>query len=225
MKKYHSFYRDVSAPTNLTAVFDITQDDTGMISVTPSAEGASSFEIFFGDVENEEPTIISPGETATHTYEEGNYTARIIARGLTGLTSELVQSITISFRAPENLMVDITQNSQNPAEIELSASADFATVFEVFFGDVEDEEPTNVMPGETVMHTYAEPGDYTLRVIAKGAGAATVEFSQVITVPDANDPVALPITFDSPTVNYALGVFNGASFEVIAQSGAVRIKP
>ena len=207
--------QDISAPENLEAVFDVTQDDTGLVTITPSAEGASVFEVYFGDVEDETPTQVQPGSTAQNTYSEGEYQVRIVAKGLTGLTSELVQNLVIAFRTPENLMVDITQNPQNPAEVTITSTADFATVFDVFFGVAEDEEPVSAMPGEAISFTYAAPGKYQLKVIAKGAGAATVEFTQTIVVPEASDPVSLPITFDVPTVNYALGTFNGASFEVV----------
>ena len=39
--------QDISAPTNVNAVFDISDDDTGTVMVTPTGVGASSFEIFF----------------------------------------------------------------------------------------------------------------------------------------------------------------------------------
>lgn len=207
--------QDISAPSNVNAVFDVTQDDTGVVTVTPSADGASSFEIYFGDVENETPTVITPGDSAEHTYAEGEYTVRIIAKGMTGLTSEFVQNIVISFRVPENLEVTINQNSQDPKSFEVSATADNATLFMVYFGEVENEEPVSIMPGQVASYTYQSPGDYVIRVVAKGAGAGTAEYSETVTVPDANDPVALPITFDLPTVNYSLGTFNGASFEVV----------
>ncbi len=208
--------QNISAPENLEAVFDVTQDDTGLVTITPSAEGASVFEVYFGDVEDETPTRVQPGSTAQNTYAEGDYQVRIVAKGLTGLTSELVQNLVIAFRTPENLIVDITQNPQNPAEVTVTSTADFATVFDVFFGVGEDEEPVSAMPGEAVSFTYTAPGEYQLKVIAKGAGAATVQFTQTIVVPEASDPVSLPITFDVPTVNYALGTFNGASFEVVS---------
>ena len=38
--------------------------------------------------------------------------------------------------------------------------ADFATVMDIYFGDVENEEPVTVLPEEVATHTYAEPGDY-----------------------------------------------------------------
>ncbi len=208
-------FQEISAPSNVTAAFSVTQDDSGTVSVTPSGDGASVFQIYFGDVENETPVEARPGETVTNVYDEGEYLVRVVAVGPTGLISEYNQMLTISFRAPENLEITVDQPANNPATVSVSATADFAMMFEVYFGDEEDEEPTQLMPGESVSHTYQAPGTYTIRVVAIGAGEATAEDTVEVVVPEANDPVKLPITFDIPTVNYALGTFNGATFEVV----------
>ncbi len=207
-------FQDISAPTDVKAAFDITQDDTGTVTITPTGEGASLFQIYFGDVENETPVEVSAGESVTHIYDEGEYEVRIIAIGSTGLTSEFNQVLTISFRKPENLQITIDQPDSNPSTITVSATADFATLFDVYFGDVEDEEPVQIMPGESVEHTY-EPGVYEVTVVARGAGAATTEEDAIVIVPDATDPLKLPITFDQGTVNYAAGTFNGTSYEIV----------
>ncbi|MDR5591195.1 hypothetical protein [Christiangramia sp. SM2212] len=208
-------FQEISAPTDVTASFDVMQDDTGTVTVTPSGEGASTFEVYFGDVEDETPTIAMAGETLTHVYDEGEYEVRVVAVGSTGLTSEFNQMLTIAFRAPENLEVTVDQPASDPKNITVSASADYATLFDVYFTDSEEEEPTQLMPGESIPYSYEEPGTYTIRVVARGAGVATTETTVEVVVPEANDPVKFPITYDEPTVNYALGVFNGASFEVV----------
>jgi len=207
-------FQDISAPTNVQAKFDVAQDDSGDVSITPSGEGAQTFQVYFGDGD-ETPLEVAPGETVSYTYGEGEYLVKVIAIGSTGLTSEFNQRLLISFKAPENLMVNIDQSATNPAKISVSASADFAASFDVYFGDVEDEEPTQLMPDGSIDHTYAAPGTYTVRVVAKGAGVATAETTVEVVVPEANDPVKLPITYDVPTVNYALGTFEGATFEVV----------
>ena len=62
------------------------------------------------------------------------------------------------------------------------------------------------LEGATVSHTYAAVGTYTVRVVALSGGAATTEFTKTITIVD---PVLLPITFESPTVNYTFTNFGG----------------
>lgn len=206
---------DISAPTNVNAHFDISQDEIGLVSLTPSAEGATVFEVYYGDTENETPVTVAPGETVTHTYAEGEYNLRIVAIGLTGLTSEFVRVVTISMEAPENLQAEVEISTTNPFEVIVTPSATNAAVFDVYFGDVEDEEPTTIMAGESATHEYAEAGDYTIRIVARGAGAATAEITEEVTITGASNPVKLPITFDDATVNYVFTTFNGASFEVV----------
>lgn len=207
-------FADVSAPSDVSADFDITQDDTGTVTITPSGEGAQMFEVYFGDTDNETPTEIAAGENVTHVYNEGEYVVKIVAIGSTGLTSEFNQTLVVSFKAPENMVIAIDQPDSNPKKITVTPSADFATLFEVYFGDVENEEPVVVMPGESIEHTY-EPGVYEITVIAKGAGVATTEEDAIVIIPEATDPLKLPITFDMGTVSYAFATFGGASFEVV----------
>ncbi len=204
--------QDISAPSELKAIFDIAQDDSGEVSVTPTALGASVFRVFFGDVDNETPVEVAPGETITHVYGEGEFTLRIVAVGISGLTSELSRIVTISFAAPTDLELNIAVSETNPFEISVAPTATNATVFDIYYGDVENEEPTTIMAGETAVHVYAEVGDYTVRVVARGAGAATIELIEVVTISGASNPVELPITFEDPTVNYAVSGFGDVNF-------------
>jgi hypothetical protein len=204
----------IPAPQNVTAVFDITQDNTGLVSVIPNAEGAQKFEIQFGDGTGS-PAECNPGEIVTHIYDEGVYTVTIKAIGITGLETEHTQQLNVTFKAPENLNVTIEKDGQNPKIVNVSATADFVTVFEVYFGDTEDEEPTLVLPGEVATHTYAAPGSYDVKVIAKSAGAATTEYTETVIIPEASDPVNLPVGFESFTINYAFVNFGNAYSSVV----------
>lgn len=203
--------QEISAPTGVTANFAITQDDTGMVTITPVGEGASTFTIDFG-VEGETPITINAGESTTYTYAEGEYLVRITATGSTGLTSEFNQVIKVSFTAPENLDFETTVSGLTAV---VTPTADNATMFDVYFDASDEEEPVTVMAGSTAEFTYDEPGDYRVRVVAKGASVNTIELTKTVTITGAVDPIALPITFDDPTVNYAFGTFNGASYEVV----------
>ncbi|RXG15922.1 hypothetical protein DSM03_103107 [Leeuwenhoekiella aestuarii] len=204
-------FQDISAPTGVTANFGITQDDTGVVTITPVGEGASTFTIYFG-VEGSEPETINAGETASYTYTEGAYLIRIVATGSTGLTSEFNQVVKVSFTAPENLSFETVVSGLTAV---VTPTADNATMFDVYFGANDDEEPVTVMADASAEFTYAEPGEYSVRVVAKGASVNTIELTKVVTITGAVDPIVLPITFDDPTVNYAFGTFNGASFEVV----------
>jgi hypothetical protein len=95
----------ITAPENVSAVFDITQDNTGLVSILPNAEGAQKFKISFGDSSAE--TEINAGAVARHNYAEGKFVVTITAVGITGLESKYSPEITVSYKAPENLQVKI----------------------------------------------------------------------------------------------------------------------
>lgn len=205
----------VTAPSNVTAVFDIEQDNSGLVTIVPNAEGVTSFLVTFGDTEADLPTEYSLDETISHIYGEGVFDVGITAVGLTALTTTIVQELNVTFKAPENLDVTIEFDAVNPSKVNVSATADFATIMDIYFGDVENEEPVHAMPDSVVSHVYEEPGDYVITVEAKSGGEATTIYTETITISEASDPVNLPIDFESYTVNYAFGDFGGAVSTVI----------
>jgi len=203
----------IQAPANVDAVFDITQDNTGVVTVVPNAEGAVKYTVDFGD--GSTFAEISNLKSVNHTYTEGVYSVVITAYGISGLTTQVAKELNVTFKAPEDLVVTIQKNAANPKIVSISAQATFATVMDIYFGDVENEEPTHVLPGEAATHTYAEPGDYEVKVIAKSAGAATTEYTETLTIDAASDPVNLPINFESFLVNYAFSDFGGVVSSVV----------
>ena len=85
-----SFVNDIAAPANVAAVYNITQDNTGSVTITPNADGAVSFEIFFGDGTTA-PAIVPQGESAYHVYREGTFNVKIVGINLTGVKTEVTQ--------------------------------------------------------------------------------------------------------------------------------------
>jgi len=203
------------APSNVSAIFDIATNNTGLVTITPAAEGATHFMVMFGDDPYETPTEYGLNEIITHTYGEGVFTVKITGVGLSGLTSSFEQEINVTFKAPENLNVTITQDVSNPFLVSVSASADFATIMDIYFGDVENEEPVHALPDSVVTHLYDSPGEYYLKVIAKSAGTATTTEIDTVVISEASGPVNLPIDFESLTVNYAFTDFGGVTSAVI----------
>ena len=210
-----SALNNVAAPINVTAAFDITQDNTGLVTIIPNAEGATQYLVAFGDVVDEIPTKYGLNDEINHVYNQGVYTVGITAVGITGLATKFEQELTVEFRPPENLEVTIEQDAANPSMFNVSATADYATIIDIYFGDVAGEEPIHAVPGEIVSHTYDAAGDYEIRVVAKNAGPGTIEYTETVTVPDASDPVYLPVDFESFTVNYAFLDFGGEITAVI----------
>ena len=206
-----SFVNSATAPNKLAALFNITQDNTGNVTITPNGEGASYYAIYYGDGNVDSVTVL-PGKNTQHKYAEGVYNVKIVAHNITGKTAEVSQSLTVSFKAPENLNVTAAVDAANNYKVNVSAKANFETLFKVYFGDVANEVPISFLEGETISHTYAAVGTYTLKVVALSGGAAVTEFTKTITIVD---PVLLPVTFESPTVVYAFNNFDGGNASVI----------
>ena len=61
----------IVAPSNVSATFNITQDNTGLVTITPTAVGAIKFDVDFGDG-SEIATGIAAGKHVKHTFTEAN---------------------------------------------------------------------------------------------------------------------------------------------------------
>ncbi len=218
-------YDDVSlvgseaAPDKLSAMFDISQDNSGLVTITPNGEGASRYEVHYGDAATNPATVL-PGKNTQHNYAEGTYNVKIVGHTLSGKTAEATQQLTVSFRAPENLEVTADVDPANNFKVNVTAKALYETMFKVYFGDVANEVPETFLEGATISHTYASVGDYTVKVIAFSGGAATTEFTKTVSIVN---PVLLPITFESATIDYSFANFGGGDVAIIdnPQSGGI----
>lgn len=96
----------IQATQSLTVAFDPPSDlmidisvdpvNTNIVTVTPSAINAMSYDVFFGDVSDEVPTIISDGSSVNHSYVEGgDYVIKVIARSGSVTTVEASETVNI----------------------------------------------------------------------------------------------------------------------------------
>ncbi len=200
-----TFVNSAAAPSKLSVLFNITQDNTGLVTITPNGEGAIYYDVYYGHGTTT-PVRLEAGKSTTHVYPEGLYDVRIVAYTVNGKTTELIQKLTVTFRAPENLVVNIVIDPTNNFKVNVSASALYETFFKVFFGDVLNEPGLSFLEGQNVSHVYAAVGAYTVRVVAYSGGSATTTFTTVVNIVD---PIVIPITFESPTVNYTFTNFGG----------------
>jgi len=207
-----SFVDTAAAPDKLSVMFNITQDNSGLVTITPNGEGAIYYLVYYGDATTT-PVNIAAGKNTSHTYAEGVYDVKIIAHAVNGKTTELVQKLTVSFRAPENLVVNLAIDGVNNFKLNVSATALYETFFRVFWGDVANETGQSFLEGQNISHTYASVGAYTVRVVAYSGGAATTTFTTTVNIVD---PVLIPITFESATVDYSFTNFGGGVSTKIA---------
>jgi hypothetical protein len=207
-----AFAGDAEAPKNLTALFTITQDNSGLVTIAPHGEGVTGYELYFGD-DTEEPVMLGLAEKVDHVYAEGQYNVRLIATGINGKTTEVLLPLTVTFVAPEDLAVTIAPVVGNSLSINVSATADYETFFEVTFGEDASLPPVQFNQGQTINYVYSAIGTYTVTVTAYSGGVATTVYTQDVTI---SNPLVLPINFENPTLNYNITTFNGATAAVIA---------
>jgi hypothetical protein len=209
-----SFLESVST-SNQNEVFNITNDNSGLVTIIPTAEGFSYAEVLYGHG-GTTPVKVQVGNSVNHVYPEGNYTVNINYYDLAGQKTTKSYPLAITYRAPENMKVNVSQNGN---VINITATADYANGFQVIWGDGgANETPTNMTGslGKSFTagpHTF-QPGKFTMKVTALSGGAAKVSenFDVVVFA-----PFSLPITYEDPAQNYNLGgTFGGVNVEQIA---------
>ena len=199
-----AFASSINTPTKLKMLFDITQNNTGQVTITPYGESVAYFDIYFGDGGTTSTKVLS-GNNVKHNYGEGTFTVKVVGHSVTGQMSEATQALTVSFKAPENLdFIPVV----NKLKLDVTASALYETMFKIYFGDVPNEVPLVFLEGDVVSHTYTAAGSYNVKVVAVSGGAATAELIKVVKI--AGTQIDVPATFDDPTVDYTVTDFEGA---------------
>ena len=195
---------------NLNKIFDISTDNSGKVIITPTADGAVSFKVDYGQG-TVSPVTVVPGASATHIYPEGKYTVKISAKSISGATTEQTFPLDVVYRAPENVTVTLNKSIHN---LKVKAKADYAKSYLVYFGDVTNEVGTPLSNDGEVSHDYAVAGTYGVKVVALSGGAAKTEKTTSTIIYNA---YGLPITYELATQNYGMGgTFGGISTAVLA---------
>ena len=200
-----SFLDTIPAPSNVSAVFNITQDNTGLVTIFPTAEGAIYFDIYFGDTTTD-PENIKQGNNVEHTYAEGSYELKVVASNIKGDTAEITKQLVVSFKAPQNLMVTVENDAAISKQVNVNATADFASIYEFYSGEVDVTQPVmtgNI--GEGISYQYANPGTYAVKVIAKGGAIETTEYTSEFEVTEILAPIA---NAPSPSTRDAIDVIS-----------------
>jgi hypothetical protein len=184
-----SYLSSIELPSNISVSFNITQDNTGAVTLSPSADATLKFEIFFGDDTPASEEVVQ-GQSLDHIYVEGNYDVRVIAYNIKGETAEITQPLVVSFTAPENLVVTIENDAAISKQVNVTATADFAAMYDFYSGEDGVTDPISGNIGDTISYTYAEPGTYTIRIVAKGAAIETTEYTVDFEVTAILAPIA-----------------------------------
>jgi hypothetical protein len=191
-------------------IFDISNDNSGNVTITPTGEGASSFVVKYGHgTGTSADTTVKPGYSAKHAYPEGSYTVTIVSKSLSGQETSATYPLQVTYRAPENVVIT------NSGEMKVKASALYAKSFLVYYGDVANEVGKPMAIGEELpAHTYpATGGPFVLKVDALSGGAAKTTATKTL--------FGFPIDFENANVNYFFGTFGGGQqFATVANPNA-----
>ncbi len=171
------FINDVEAPSDVSVLFVPTTDNSGLVTLIPSGTGASFFDVFFTE-NTQNPVRLGAGEVTQNIYEEGTYTVKTIATGVTGKQTVVEQTLNVSFIPPQNLEVNIANDGAVSNTVRVTATADFGINYEVDFGETIGDDSDVVMAniGDEIVYEYDEPGLYTIVVTAFSAAIETTEF-------------------------------------------------
>lgn len=181
------------APSNVNALFTVTQDNTGLVTIAPSGEGAATFDVYFGD-NTAAPVAVNAGKKATHVYAEGTYNVKIIAKGITGLETEFKKDIVVSFKKPEfgsNPIIESDPAVTKQINVTVPNDTKYAMFFDAYFVENGILTILTANVGETVKYQYANPGLVDIKVVLKGAAIATTEYIKTgVEVKEILQPVA-----------------------------------
>jgi len=208
------FIDAIAAPANVAAVYTITQDNSGLVTITPTADGTSSFDVYFGDA-TAEPENVEAGKNVQHTYVEGTYQVKIVAYNSNGDTTEAIQELVVSFKAPENLVVTLENDSAVSKKVNVSANADFAVTYEFYSGETGVTQPVATANiGEALSYQYMDAGTYSVKVIAKGGAIATAEYTMEFDVTEILAPIASAATPSARGEADVISIFSDAYTDV-----------
>ncbi len=203
---------DVSAlpaPTNVAAVITIAQDNSGLVTITPTGENVANFRINYGDGSGTDSGLLNPGESTQHTYAEGAYDIVIAAAAINGKTTTVAQTIVVSFQAPENLVVTIANDEGVSRQVNVTATADFAMSYDVDFGDAAGTVITTNI-GEVTSFVYEEAGTYTIIVTAFSGSVDTVSYTEEFVVTEITAPLAAAPTPPTRADEDKISMFSNA---------------
>ena len=94
------FVENINAPSNVDFVIDISEDNLGIVKITPFGDGLLNSTVDFGD-DSELSEEITPGESVIHDYDdEGTYDITINAKGVNGKVTEFTKSVDVLYLAP-----------------------------------------------------------------------------------------------------------------------------
>ena len=208
-----NFISNVEAPSDLAMLFQVTQDNTGLVTIIPTAQGAIGFDIYFGD-DTPDPENFNNGQNTTHTYAEGVYTVTAIAYGVTGLETTFSQELVVSFQAPANVDVVIENDPAISLQVNINATADFAVSFKGS-SDGAIVSPVTGNIEDTVTLNFSEAGLYTITVEVMSAAVETVIYTEEFEVTAIEAPLTSAPNPPARSADDVISIYSGAYTNIL----------
>lgn len=103
----------IDAPTDLTLDATVSQDGSGIVSLSANANGAMVYHYFLGLSENEKASVSSTGKLDYTYRSSGAYTVRVVAYGPGGSATNTSAEIDVevTYEAPSDLINILTNGS------------------------------------------------------------------------------------------------------------------
>lgn len=181
---------------NVSKIFDISTDNSGIVKITPTGDGVTSFTVKYGHGTGAAASaVVAPGGNTSHVYPEGSYTVSIVSTNIAGVESTATFPLVVTYRAPVNVTIETS------GEMKVKASALYAKSFLVYYGDVANEVGKPMAIGQELpAHTYpATGGPFVLKVEALSGGVAKTTATKTL--------FDLPIDFEIADVDF-FGTFD-----------------
>jgi hypothetical protein len=203
------FVSDINAPSNVDFVIDISEDNQAIVKIIPFGDGLLNSTVDFGD-DSELSDEITPGNFVVHDYdEEGTYDITINAKGVNGKITPFTKTVDVLYTAPSVPEITVTPRSTDPYTVLVNASSDFGVSYDVYFGEIQDEEPVTILPDDVALYTYSDEGIFNIKVVAHSGGLATSEDTVQY---ELDSQTLVDFESDLPSMT----PYQGASFQVIS---------
>ena len=188
-----AFWADFShAPETVTTGDTVSFDGTQSTSLSGNITG---YEWDFGDGST------ASGPQPSHTYTSpGTYSVDLTVTNDLGNTTETEEMVTVTNAPPDAGFVASSLNVETGESVELDGSptTDVEDSIGTFSWDLDGDGSTETT-GQTVTHTYANPGTYNVEMKVTDSGGNTDSATKTLTVEEPNTPPNPSISVETTT--------------------------
>ena len=176
----------------------VCQGEATQFTSTSTGQSINSFQWNFGDGQT------GTGQNANHTYTQaGTYQVTLSVQSAGGCSDQITQTVTVNALPTSNFTAtNVCQG--NPTQFTSTASGGQINTYQWNFGDGQTGN------GQTVSHSYAQPGTYNVTHTVQTAGGCTDQVTQTV------DVYAMPVASASATPSTIL---YGANTTLTADPG------